>query len=1049
MSNDNRDAHADTTPVAPGATAPAPGPAAFAAGTLIAGRYRIVKLLGVGGMGEVYEAEDLLLRERVALKTIRREVARDEGTAARFKREIQLARKVTHANVCRIFDVGLHDDAPFITMEVLDGETLAARLKRSRPPLDEAERIARQIVAALAAAHEVGVIHRDFKSPNVMLVERAGGGLRAVVTDFGLARALEEDAALAITGDGGVVGSPAYMAPEQVEGKIKLTAAADIYALGVVLFELATGRLPFVGETPLATMTLRLREPPPAPRSIVEDLPERWEQTILRCLEREPGKRFARVEEVAAGLAAPARPQRSRWRWAWPLVGLVVAAAALVLTQRRHAPEAAPVAPSGGRTSVAIVGFKNLSGRADADYLGSLLPEFMATGLAAGERLRIIDGESVVRARRELALPETDSFAQDTLAKLRAQLGSDFIVVGAYALIGDDVHVDLRLQDTRTGATVASISDDGKKDEILKLVGRLAEKLRAKMGAGDLSESQRAELAAALPQKPAVQKLYAEGLAQLRIEACSAARAPLEQAVAAEPGFAPAHTALSEALECLGYDDRAEEEAKKAVELSAALPADAQLAARVRLEELSGEHDKALADYEALFAKRPDDASTALHLMRQQARAGKLDAARATLAALRKLPGGDTAATDLTEVNLDGMTGALNLNDRLAALEKVRARAERDGARLVIGGIALEEAGIASALNQLDRARAAAADAKAIFQTAADHDGELQAMSIEVSVLSRLGDAEGVRRAHEAAQTVAQGLEGARSFFGFEISLAKALAEQGDLAGARRVYDEVGAWCRARGRKRELAGVAISLAGVQLDQGDLAGAGRSLDETQDYKGDNVMWGVTRGRLLLLQGDSAGAHVEFAKFVAALPVTGVDREAAQIHFDGAVLDADGKLAEAEKAYRRGRELIVARAGKVGAVQALPWLVNVLIEEGKLAEARTLLDLSPEERAAANSETRIQLDSLTALVSGLMSPAQVAAAEKKLAELDTGARRAGYVVRAYGVELALARLQLHAGHTAAGRATVAAIVKEARAAGAERIARKAENLLTPRP
>src|SRR5262249_13775884 len=272
MSRDSGDPHADTTPLAPGSrSAPSTG-ALFAAGTLIAGRYRIVKPLGTGGMGEVYEAEDLLLKERVALKTIRREVARDESTSARFKREIQLARKVTHANVCRIFDVGLHDDLPFITMELLDGETLASRLKRGRVPLAEAEAIARQLVAALAAAHEVGVIHRDFKSPNVMLCTR-GGGVRAVVTDFGLARPLEEDAANAIPGDGGIIGSPAYMAPEQVEGKLKITAAADTYALGVVLFELVTGRLPFVGETPLATMTMRLREPPPAPRSIVADLP--------------------------------------------------------------------------------------------------------------------------------------------------------------------------------------------------------------------------------------------------------------------------------------------------------------------------------------------------------------------------------------------------------------------------------------------------------------------------------------------------------------------------------------------------------------------------------------------------------------------------------------------------------------------------------------------------------------------------------------------------------------------------------------------------------
>src|SRR5262249_45005117 len=184
--------------------------------------------------------------------------------AAGFNGETQVARKGTPPNVCRLFDVGIDRrsgrEVAFLTMELLDGETLSARLRRAgRMTTAEAMPIAEQIAAGLTAAHEAGIIHRDLKCANILLV-----GSRAVVMDFGLARVIAEGSDQ-VTGDG-VVGSPAYMAPEQVEGGRPLTAAADIYAFGVVLFEMVTGRLPFVGETPLATAVMRIREDARSPR---------------------------------------------------------------------------------------------------------------------------------------------------------------------------------------------------------------------------------------------------------------------------------------------------------------------------------------------------------------------------------------------------------------------------------------------------------------------------------------------------------------------------------------------------------------------------------------------------------------------------------------------------------------------------------------------------------------------------------------------------------------------------------------------------------------
>ena len=235
----------------------------FRTGDVVASRFRITGYLAKGGMGELYYAEDLELRERVALKTILSTIADSDRSIALFKREVHLARQVTHPNVCRIYDVFRHrppgadgstQDVVFLAMELLRGETLAEKLHRDRRfPTTDILPIARQMAAGLAAAHRAGVVHRDFKSLNVMLVEPSAGehDMRVVITDFGLARRSAHDGATAVslTEAGVISGTPAYMAPEQVEGG-DVTPATDVYAFGVVLYQMVTGVCPFVADSP-------------------------------------------------------------------------------------------------------------------------------------------------------------------------------------------------------------------------------------------------------------------------------------------------------------------------------------------------------------------------------------------------------------------------------------------------------------------------------------------------------------------------------------------------------------------------------------------------------------------------------------------------------------------------------------------------------------------------------------------------------------------------------------------------------------------------------
>jgi hypothetical protein len=334
---------------------------------LVAGRYRIKRFVARGGMGEVYEAWDVLLAERVALKTINPLAASADQlkAGARFKQEVQLSRRVADPHVCRMYEFGQHlvrgfGTLSYLTMEFIEGQTLGARLRHG-PPLrmDEVVALSRQMLRGLAAAHGVGVLHRDFKSDNVMLRAESPlhGSLHAVVMDFGLARVLG-DQAHRLTERHELVGSAAYMAPEQLEEGAGLSEATDIYAFGVVLFEMLTGHLPFEGKSAVAVALKRLTQPAPPPSMHLPELAGAWDALVLRCLERDVARRFTSTDQVAAaldnlasepGLVRVAAAPRSRTRQRLVL-GLGVAAAVLVagtaqLVASRANDDAAPRQP--------------------------------------------------------------------------------------------------------------------------------------------------------------------------------------------------------------------------------------------------------------------------------------------------------------------------------------------------------------------------------------------------------------------------------------------------------------------------------------------------------------------------------------------------------------------------------------------------------------------------------------------------------------------------------------------------------------------------------
>ncbi len=346
--------------------------------TVLAGRYEIEALIGSGGMGTVYRARDRELDERVALKMLSRALVSAPAMLARFRQEVKLARRVTHRNIARMFDIGDHDGDKFLTMELVDGESLATIAARERAmKLPRVVKIIEALCEGLAAAHAVGVIHRDLKPDNV-LVARDG---RVVITDFGIARLSSGDAIKTL---GLPVGTPAYMAPEQVEGSSDVDARADIYALGALLFELLTGERAWPGESIYQVAAARLVQPPPNPRDRRSDVPEPVAAIVMQCMARRREDRFASASEVAAALSALTLPATS----------ITPTSATVVVRSRPPSPPTAPT-PDGIKT-VAVLPLRN-AGPPEDDYLADGLTDDLIDTLSMGKGLRVRSRGAVFR----------------------------------------------------------------------------------------------------------------------------------------------------------------------------------------------------------------------------------------------------------------------------------------------------------------------------------------------------------------------------------------------------------------------------------------------------------------------------------------------------------------------------------------------------------------------------------------------------------------------------------------------------------------------------
>lgn len=1022
-------------------------------GHVLAGRYRVLRFIAQGGMGAVYEAEDLELGQRVALKTVRPEIATEPRALERFRQEVALARRVTHPNVCRLFDLGREVQpggrgALFLSMELLQGETLAERLARAgRLTTGEALPIVAQVAAGLQAAHEAGVVHRDFKPANVMLVAAPGrpGGLRAVVTDFGLAHDAPEGEGSTATG--GLVGTAAYVSPEQVEGQ-PVTPAADVYALGVVIFEMLTGQRPFAGDTPLSTAVKRLTAPPPPLRSLVPDVEPAWAELVERCLARAPEKRLGSAGEVVRALA-PGAPRRSGRR---VVAGLAAAAALAALAAglwpwrgrpSREVP-AAPTPPA--RRAVAVLELRNLSGRPAAAWLATALSEMLATELAAGGALRVVPGERVARARRDLGLERPEDLSAQQLAALRAQLGADLLVLGAYTAMGEPtlgLRLDLRLQDARDGEVLLAAADQGTEAELFEIVGRAGGRLRQQLGLGQAGLG---PAGSGLPLQPEAVRLYSEGLARLRDFDAVTARDLFERAARLEAGRPLVHSALAEAWAQLGYEARAAEEARRALDLSQGLPREQALAIEAGWRERQREWDEAARQWAALSERYPDQAEYALQLAGAQARAGRAAQALQTLDQLgRRLP----ALAGDPRLALSEARAAASLPDlrrQRSAAERAATQAAARGQRLLEAAARHEQSVAAANLGDTAAAQRAAEQARERYAQGGDRAGVAASLRDLGRVAWLRGDfaaaARHDRQGLEVFEAIGNRAQAAWARNGMAVSLhyAGRLAEaRVELERARREFHELG-------EKNREAVALINLTRVLRDLGELEAAraahasalalARATGQ-RDYEA-HALFGL--GEVLYETGDLAGsraAHEQALALWGPLGRKGPEGES-WLRFSRIAL-AEGRADEA----RARAEQAVARAHEV----ASPF--EEAEAEGVLARAHLALARPASARAALSRAlelgqrhqhggVRLELR---------LTAARLALAEERLpearAEIDEAGREAGSAGFAIlGLEARLLRARAERAADGKGAAAeLARLADEARSRGFGRLAAEA--------
>jgi eukaryotic-like serine/threonine-protein kinase len=1060
--------------------------------------YRIMDQIGSGGMGVVYLAHDEQLDRSVAIKVLFPGSLSDETAHKRFRKEALSLARLNHPNIATVHEFGSQDGSDFLVTEYIAGTTLDAMIAPGPVSADEVLRLGMQLAEGLTAAHQQGIVHRDLKPGNLRLTTDG----RLKIIDFGIAQLLPHPSNFGSTETVSqmheIAGTLPYMAPEQLRGE-RTDARSDIWSAGAVLYELATGRRPFAESNAAVLINAIQNDAPVPPSQMNPALPLGLGQVILKALEKNPAHRYQSASElgfdlkrVATTSTIPASWRRRRRLWlalAGALSGVAVIAAigGYFFLHRNKTPEAASSTVNRRRT-IAVLGFKNLSGRPEDSWLSTALSEMLTTELSQGDQVRTIPGESVANMKLSLSLSDADSFSRPTLNRIRQNLGSDDVVLGSYLLLGDgQLRLDLRLQDAAAGETLVSVSEKGKASEMDQLVSRAGAELRAKLGIGALSEVQSAAVKASLPANPEAARLYSEGLQRLRLFDALSAVNLLKQAIALDPEYASSYSALAEAWNTLGYESKAKDQARRALDLSAHLPSEERLLVEGRAHELSSETAAARESYRALWEMFPDNVDYGLFLLRTQITEGHPVEAEKTLAELRKtsVSEADAARLDLAQAGIAESLGDFKQQQSFA--ERAANRGRGIGANLLVALALHMEANAWERMGQTPKAIALANQSRDLYIAAGDRLGAARILLQVGDALSDKGDFEGAKKQYEEAlpvfreigaqRTIRATLERmgnvfynvgkfdeAKTYFQQALSfdheiddprglasdygnLANALDGLGDLPGALKMQQRSLAAFNDVGDRRGAAETLNNLGILLLEMGDLAEARRyyeqalALHREINYRRGEPYPITGLGDTFFAQGDLVGARKQYEQALALCKEINNEDLTAQLEVSLAL------IALAEKRYSDGEALARQAAaayeksnspGNAAWAQAV--LARNLLGAGNLIEAQS----------AAGRAITLSQQTLTPHYEAVLADARVKArlgkwaeARRELESALTSTRRFGYRLYEYQVRLALGEIELWSGSASSG-ARLTALESDAKSHGYLLIANQAREL-----
>jgi serine/threonine protein kinase/tetratricopeptide (TPR) repeat protein len=1112
------------------------------------GAYRIVRVIGHGGMAMVYlgERDDDNFRKSVAIKMVM-PGPNSEEIYRRFRNERQALAAIDHPNIVKLLDGGSTEEGlPYLVMDYVDGVPIDQYCDVHRLSIKGRLQLFRTVCSAVQYAHEQLIIHRDLKPGNILITK---GGVPRLL-DFGIAKLLNPEffQTALITQTNWRPMTPEYASPEQVRGQ-SVTKASDVYSLGVLLYELMTGHRAYrssvhslleveraiceeeaekpsavVGRTenqasrgsntqsvitPELVSANRSLDPAALRRRLEGDL----DTIVMKALRKQPQDRYVSVAQFSddierhlSGKPVTARKltiadhsgrflRKHRESLATALVLLLVIAGLIAWETRaiwKLAVRPGPTAvQSNARSSVAVLGFKNLSGRPDTAWISTALSEMLAAELGAGEKLRTLPSETVVRAKSDLSLTDTESLSAETLARLRTNLGSDFVVLGSYLDMGQasagQIRLDLRLQDTAKGETVAAISQTSTEAEILDLVSRTGRRLREELGVSEVSPFEATGVRASVPSNPEAMRFYAEGLDKLRIFDALSARDLLTRAAVVDPSYPLVHSALARAWMRLGYNQNAIDEARKALDLAGKLSREDHALIEARYYEATKNWEKAIETYRSLYSFFPDSLEYGLYLANAQVGGERASDALNTIAQLRGL---SREAKDDPRIDLAEAEAAYLLSDNkrvVSACDTTIKKANASGARLVAARARLLQCRALASLGQPQPSMSAGAEAGRIYHEAGDLAGEAQAFHATAEVPLNQGDLKLAKTLYEQALAIARRIGDKRATARELGNIGLIFVQEGDFATGEKIYGEALADFRDVGDKHGMSvvigntgdifhaegklgdaqaeyrdalvlarevghksseGIDLQLIGnVLADQGDLSGAmqmyqqasavQREIDDTSYYAATLVSIGRARRQ----RGDSDGAKKAYEESLALRERLGEKGTTAETQVALAELACDsGQSVQAEKLAAAAVQEFEVEQEADNELLAESVLLRSLLQQRKFDDARKAAALG-NALYEKSKDVTIRLPFAIESAYAKAAVKDLVSAERLAREVAVEANKLGLVRIQFEASLAIGEIQQMGPHPAQGRARLAKLASDARAKGFELIAREA--------